>query len=153
MRHLRSLVIVSVLVSLLVVGTTVAYADWGWWWNSKIDVEGTTVRTAWTVLGDLKGSGGYTAAITVTLPDGANASVLEQAGNESVVLAHDSKLSCTASSVDAIVTYNVTSPSGQPGQRVSVSVEAGGQVIGQERGRLGHDISLHVSIPATGASC
>ncbi|MCH8086517.1 MAG: hypothetical protein IIC81_01555 [Chloroflexi bacterium] len=50
MWRIRALVLMGVLVGMLIFGAVGVYA--GWYWNSQTDVEGTSLRTIWTVVGD-----------------------------------------------------------------------------------------------------
>ena len=145
-RKVRSFVVFGVLVGALVLGASVAYGKW--WWNSEIDVEGSSLRTEWRVVGDPKGANNYDAEILVSLPEGALAEVVSLAPNESVVVRSDNILECRSDGIEAVITYDVEPTDGAKGSRVKVSVTVDGELVGKESGRVGDPISLGVIIPA-----
>ena len=75
---MRRTTLLAALVAILIVmalGTGAAQAGWGWYWNAEINLEGTSLRTAWTVVdGD---ENDYFAKIRVKVPRGADAEVIE----------------------------------------------------------------------------
>ena len=151
MWRLKSLVTVAVIALVLVIGATVVFAG-EWWWNAQLNVEGAEVRTVWTVNADNE-EGNYEAAINVALPAGAQAGVIRAAANETVTLSTDSALACTAESVAAIVTINISSLSGATGQRVKIDVMSDGVNIGQANVDLNAEAAVAVDIPVINPSC
>ncbi|MBF8267142.1 MAG: hypothetical protein HW388_650 [Dehalococcoidia bacterium] len=151
MWRIRSLAVLGVLVGMLLFGATVAYA--GWYWNARVNVEGTTVRTIWSVAGDNDGSNNYAAAIGILLPEGAQATLISKVDQETVTIGTDPSLECDSEEIEGVVTYNVTPLTKEVGRMVRVTVKADGVSIGQGVGRLGEDIRVDVSIPVESASC
>ncbi|MBI4282543.1 MAG: hypothetical protein HY672_03535 [Chloroflexi bacterium] len=151
MGRIRSLTVLGVLAGMLLFGAVAVQA--GWYWNARVDVEGTTVRTIWSVVGDNDGSSSYTAAIGILLPEGAQATLLSKADQETVTIGTDPSLECASEEVEGVVTYNVTPLAGAVGRMVRVTVKADGVSVGQGIGELGEDIRVDVSIPVGSASC
>lgn len=151
MSRIRLMVAAGVIAAVLLVGAAVAYA--GWWWNAQIDVQGTTLRTIWSVTGDEDGSTNYFANINVALPQGVAATVLSQAATESVSFSSDSGLACGSGSIESIVSFNVAALDGAVGKRVKVTVTANDMPIGHGNGSLGEDIGVTVSIPTSSPGC
>ena len=151
MGRVRTIFVMAVVAAVMLVGAAVAYAG-EWWWNAQIDVEGAELRTVWTVNADGDGSN-YQAAITVVLPEGAQAALNVLASNETVAFATHDGLDCDDDSLEAVVTYNVSALPGAIGQRVKVDVVADGARIGGSTGALGEDIIVNVQIPADDPSC
>ena len=134
-------------------------------WNAHVKVENTTkknatVGTGWGVTDDKTGPRTiYDAEITVTLPEGAHASVTKVApqGHETVVLNSSPGLTCGPNGIEAIVTYRVSAQPGAKGSEVGVNVAIGagekppptGGVLGQATGQVGQDITVHVVIPGS----
>ena len=151
MWRFRSLAILGVMAVVLLVGTVVVYAG-EWWWNAQIKVEGVEVRTVWTVNADDRSSN-YRAAITIVLPEGAQAALNELASNETVTFATDAGLTCNSNSVAATVIYNVTALNGATGNRAKVDAVVDGVRLGWHTGALGEDIAVDVEIAADNPSC
>ena len=151
MWRLKSLVTVGVIALVLVIGAAVVFAG-EWWWNAELDVEGADVRTIWTVNADPDGDN-YEATIDVALPSGAQADIIQSSSNETVTLSTDSSLVCSADSVEAIVTFNVSPLPGATGNKAKVDVTSDGVNIGQATGDLNEDIVVNVEIPADNPSC
>ncbi len=99
MWRFKALALTAVVLVTILVGTVVVYA--GWHWNAQIDVEGTDVRTQWTVDNgeDSDAADDYSAQIHVQLPKEAEASVVATAANESVVLNNTGGLNCSADGI------------------------------------------------------
>ena len=151
MWKIRLVTVLGVVMGVMVFGAVVAQG--GWYWNARVDVEGTAVRTVWSVVGDNDGADNYAAAIHIALPEGADFALVSESDAETVEIDTDSSLRCTGGIVEGIVTYNVMPNTDEVGKKVKVSVKADGKTIGSEKGKLGEDISVHVSIPTENASC
>jgi hypothetical protein len=125
--------------------------------NAHVTVEKAKVGLGWEVTDDVtSGLTSYDAVITVTLPEGAVASVGKQSPNETVVLNRSAGLTYGPNGIEANVTYRVSPQRGATGNQVAVKVAkvagqkpaATGDVLGEGTGQVGQDISLHVVIPA-----
>ena len=124
-------------------GAGVATAGWGW--NAKVDVEGTTISTSWSVAQG--GKAQYDAAITIAAPAKADVNIIEVAGNETVTVVR-TRGRCSNGTIDAVVTYLITGNG--HGDDVSVSVDqvgGDGESFGSGTGKVGSPISVNVSIP------
>ena len=156
MWRIRSLFVLAVLAVVVLVGTVVVQADWGWWWNAQLDVEGVEVHTAWTVEDDADGSN-YRAQIKFWAPQGADVVVVDESDNESVVTPEAGVgLACTADGVEAKVEYLVLATSGSAtGQDASVWVTVVGvpEPIGEGSGQVGDRITVDVVIPVANPTC
>jgi hypothetical protein len=131
----------------------IAFGSWGWWWNAQLDIEGVEVHTAWTVVGG-GDADDYRAGIQVRVPHGTDASIVDQANNEVVLLKSRGGLECDDDGLEAQVAFQVHSQPGVPaGGTVEVEVTADGDVIGSGSGRLGERIELDVFIAASNPSC
>jgi hypothetical protein len=127
-------------------------------WNAHLNVLGATeVGLGWGT-NDKGGIDGYTALITVTLPQRAGtATVNAQKKNETVVVNRDATLACGPNGIEANVTYRVSRNPGATGTQVGVNValQAGQKngatkgVLGAATGQIGQDITVHVLIPGT----
>ncbi len=157
MRKLRLMLVFGVVAAVLLLGTTVAQAGWGWWWNAQIDVEGTEVHVEWTVKdGIAQGQAEkYFAEIAVSLPDGAQAIIQTDAETEDVTLLSSTALQCTAGGVEGQVQYTVSRlHGGTGGGEVSASITADGAVIATGNGKLGKPFTVNAFIPTSGVpSC
>lgn len=154
MWRVRSLVVLTVVAAVLLLGTAVAYAGWGWWWNATIDVEGVEVHTAWAVVDDPGGAYNYSTRINMALPKGAQASVIDYADNETVRLTSSGRLECHSDGVEAMVTYKVKPVDDAVGEQVEVAVVTDeGTTIGEGSGEVGKMLRLRVFIPVDGPSC
>ena len=143
MWRMKTMAVSVVVLGALLFGAVVANAGWGW--NAKVDVEGTTISTSWSVAKG--GKAQYDAAITIALPRKAAWEVVEVADNETVTVVHTNQR-CSGGNIDAVVTYLVTGTG--HGDDVSVSVNQagrGGQNFGSGTGKLGSPISVNISIP------
>ena len=149
MWRIRALVLLGVLVGMLIFGAVGVYA--GWYWNSQTDVEGTSLRTIWTVVGDEKGSENYHADINIALPEGAQIGDLVVAPTETLTFSTDSELDCDNDGLEAVVTFNVTGDG--PRKKVRVTITADGKNIGRDIGALGENIAVSVVIPADNPTC
>ena len=149
MWRIRALVLLGVLVGMLIFGAVGVYA--GWYWNSQTDVEGTSLRTIWTVVGDEKGSENYHADINIALPEGAQIGDSVVALTETLTFSTDSELECDDDGLEAVVTFNVIDDG--PGKKVRVTITADGKNIGRDIGNLGEEIVVKVDIPAGDPSC
>ena len=152
MRGSKLVTSIVVVFALLVLGAGIAHA--GWYWNAEIDVEGTILRTAWTV--DGADADDYFAKISIWLPKGAEAELVDYAeGRERVKIYEHRRLSCNADSIDGVVTYNVR-PDGRDADRqarVEVTLLADGVRIGGGTGRIGQAITVQIDIPADEPDC
>jgi hypothetical protein len=145
---------VAVLGALLF-GAAVVHA--GWSWNAHVNVENATVGLGWAVTDDVNGAKDYSALITVTLPEGANASVAKVAPTETVVLNSSAGLTCGPDGIQANVAYKVSPLNGAIGSQVAVNVAtvagqkpaATGDVLGSGTGQVGEIISVSVLIPGS----
>ena len=149
MWRLRSIVSLGAFVAVLVLGTAVAFGSHNWWWNAQIDVEGTDVRTVWSVHDDPDGAGNYEASITLTIPNEADASIVSQSSNETVELKSNGGLECTSQGIEAKAVFRVYSQEGPAWNEVVVSVTADGTKIGSGTGALGGIVQVDVLIPGT----
>ena len=143
MWRMKTMAISVVVLGALLFGAAVANAGWGW--NAKVDVEGTTISTSWSVAKG--GKAQYQAAISIAHPENAAVKVVELAKSETVTL-DSTNAQCSNGTIDMVVTYLVTGTG--HGDDVSVSVnEAGrkGESFGSGTGKVGSPISVNVSIP------
>ena len=119
MWRLKALALLPVVAATLFLGPLVAHAEgswqddladgvgaYGWYWNARVEVEGVSVRTLWTVVGEndttIDGEAdGYEADISVTVPDGADTTVVEWAANERVHLIQSDELECKSDGIEA----------------------------------------------------
>ena len=151
MWRLKSLVVLMVVATVLLMGTAVAQAWWGWWWNAEIAVEGVDVRTEWMV--NDPNPDGFRASIEVKVPKGAEANLITQADNETVVIIPSGGLECTSTGIEAEVRYRVVALGPVDGPTVLATIKANGQVVGSAAGTLNEGIALNVLIPATNPDC
>lgn len=147
MWRFRSTVALGVLAASLIFGVVAVYA--GWQWNAQLDVEGTEVRTAWTVVDDPKGEYNYFTKIKFKHPKEAEVEVLKQAKTEKVVLKPTGSLECGRHGIEAKVIYKVKALDGAVGSEVLVTVTAGDRVLGQETGAVGKRIKVNVTVPGS----
>ncbi len=147
MWKFRSVIVFGVLVAVLVAGASVAYGKW--WWNAELDVEGTSVKTQWRVVGDPRGAENYDAEIEFSVPPGANVEVLSQTPNETVEVRTSSILDCRRRGMEAVVTYDIEAGDDARGSHVRVSVIADDRVVARGGGKIGDPISLAMVLPAT----
>ncbi len=149
MWRMKVSVVSVVVLGALLFGAVVAYAGWGW--NAKVDVGGTTIRTAWTTQHNHSGSSDSSAKITVVVPIEAkgSVSVVEFAGNESVDVMYSDALQCTENGIQTTVKYLVShSGDGTVKDRVRVVVSSmeNQQRLASASGVLGETISVNVEI-------
>ncbi|MDA0264419.1 MAG: hypothetical protein O3A93_09035 [Chloroflexi bacterium] len=146
---MKAIAISVVVLGALLFGAVIAYAGWGW--NAKVDVNGTVVSTAWTVVGDEDGANNYRAKIKITVPEDADAEIVETAvGIEKVSLRSSKKLQCTEAGAESTVSYKVKHVGdGEPGDHVEVTVSqvSGGAVLASASGSLGETITVNALIP------
>ena len=152
MWRMKVTAISLVALSALIFGSVVAYAGWGW--NARVDVGGSLISTQWTVTGDEDGAADYKAKITITVPNEAEASVVEAAQNrtETVKIVHSDDLECTADGmINAMVSYKVSHRGGgDAGENVEVEVsEVDGGALGSNTGSLKETITVNVQIEGT----
>ena len=155
MRRVKVLLVTTVALVALLVGATVVRA--GWEWNAHVNVETAKLGLGWGVIDDVNGAADYSALITVTLPEGANARVGKVAPNETVVLNSSAGLYCTSGGIEANVAYRVSPLNGANGTQVAVTIAmvagqkpgATGDVLGAATGRVGGDISVRVLVPGS----
>lgn len=142
MWRMKTMAISVVVLGALLFGAAVAYA--GWSWNAKIDVEGTSISTSWSVAQG--GKAQYQASIDVTVPKNADIGVVEVARSETVNVFHTNE-DCSGGFINANVTYRI-SGNGH-GEDVSVSVinVDTGQVYKSASGTLDNPISVDILIP------
>ena len=147
MWRMKVTAVTLVVLGALMFGAVVAYAGWGW--NAKVNIEGTMVRTAWTAQHNHSGASDLFTKITVTVPTGVDAKVIETAKNESINLRHSDELACTESGIETIVTY-VVEHSGNANVkdrvRVVVSELETHRRLAAASGVLGEEISVNVMI-------
>lgn len=142
MWRIKTLTISVVVLGALLFGAVVVNAGWGW--NAKVDVEGTTISTSWSV--SKGGKAQYQADITISVPSNASVNIVEAASSETVTVVHTGEL-CSAGVIDAVVTYLITG-SGN-GTAVSVSVDQAGRSgenYGSASGTVGTAVSVTASI-------
>jgi hypothetical protein len=132
-------------------------------WNAHIKVKNSTVKNetvglGWGVSEDVEAHRRfYETVITVTLPEGAGASVIKEDPNEHVFFNRSASLTCGPNGIEAIVTYRVSPLPGAKGSEVRVNVAIGagqkapptGGVLAQGTGQVGQDISVDVVIPGS----
>ena len=146
MWHLRSVVVLGVVVGALFFGSAVVHGFW--WWNGRINVEGTHITVNWGV--EAPGVKAFDADITVTLPEEAEARIIKVAPNEDIKLEESAALSCLADAIEATVEFEVSADDGEAGSAVQVAVKAGRRdILGQANGVVGEVIHLDVLIPGT----
>jgi hypothetical protein len=139
----------------LLFGAAVVHA--GWEWNAHVNVENAKLGLGWGVIDDVNGAKDYSALITVTLPEGASASVVKVAPNETVVLNSGAGLTCGPDGIEAIVAYKVSPLNGATGTQVAVTVAtvagqkpaATGDVLGAGTGQVGEDINVRILVPGS----
>ena len=149
MWRLKTMLVVVVAVGALLLGTSIAQGFW--WWNARIDVEGEHIRTLWSV--DAPGVNSYSADITISLPEGANARVIKEAPNEDVLLEKSADLRCLEDGIEAKVTYKIAAGKGRPIGDVTVSVETrNGTVLAEGNGTVGDVIQVEVVVPGSCSS-
>jgi len=154
MRRIKLLAALFPIVAVLGIGSGAAQAYWGWYWNAEIDVEGTSLRTAWSVVGG--DSDDYFTDIRVSVPRRADVEVLEFAeGYESVSISSCGSLSCDSNSVEAFVTFKVSATDKDADENAWVEVEltANGESIGTADGRVGKRITVRTDVPASHPGC
>ena len=154
MRRTTLLAAFAAILIVMAMGAGAAQAYWGWYWNAEIDLEGTSLRTAWTVVdGD---ENDYFTDIRVSVPRGADADVDEFAeGHERVSINSGHRLSCDQYSVEAIVTFKVKAD-GRGVDRngnVEVEISADDEIIATADGRVGEKITVKVDVPAPNNDC
>lgn len=155
MRRAKALLVAVVALGALLFGAAVVHA--GWSWNAHVNVENAKVGLGWAVTDDVNGAAKYSALITLTLPEGANASVAKVAPNETVVLNSSAGLTCGPDGIQANVTYRVSPLNGASGSQVEVSIAtvagqkpgATGDVLGTGAGQVGGDISVNILVPGS----
>ena len=142
MWRMKTLAVSVVVLGALLFGAVAVSAGWGW--NAKVDIEGTTIGTAWSVSNG--GKAHYQAAITITVPANATVEVQAVASSETVTVVHTSE-QCSAGVINADITYLITG--GNNGTDVSVSVNqiGGGNNYGTASGVVGTPISVSAAIP------
>ena len=148
MWRLRSTVILGVLAGVMIFGALTAFG--GWWWNAKIDVEGVELRTIWEVT-DQPGDNDayyYTTDFTVVIPKEANATIIEQASNETVTITTSKKLDCLANDLEMEVKAKVTALEGATGTQAKVTLTADGVVVSEKTGKVGRWIKQSLDFPA-----
>jgi hypothetical protein len=132
-------------------------------WNAHVKVKNSivkneTVGLGWGVTEDVEAHRKfYETVITLTLPEGADATVTKTAPPESVVLKRSASLTCGPAGIEANVSYRVSPLPGATGSvvRFNVAISAGekappaGGVLAQGTGQVGQDISVDVVIPGS----
>ena len=158
MLRLKFAIALTVLVGVLIFGATAAHGLW--WWNSQIDVEGTVVRTIWTVVDDQTEQpidhemDNFHARIKVKLPKKARVEILKSVKYETVILKKSKNLECKSDGIEAKFIYRVSSLGHVDANKVVVTLmTAGGEYIGSATGHIGENIKLQVLIPADQPSC
>jgi hypothetical protein len=125
------------------------------WTNAHVNVENAKLGLGWAVTDDKTGDPtNYATLITVTLPDGTNASVSKKAPNETVVLSHSASLPRGPDGIEANVAYRVSPLKGANGQHVEVKVAtvagqkpaATADILAEGTGQVGQTISVHIVI-------
>jgi hypothetical protein len=155
MRRAKTLLVAAVALGALLFGAAVVHA--GWSYNAHVNVENAKLGLGWAVTDDVNAAADYSAVITVTLPEGANATVGKVSPNETVVLNSSAALLCQTDGIEANVAYRVSPLSGANGTQVAVTIAtvAGqkpattGDVLGAGTGQVGEDISIRVLVPGT----
>ena len=154
MRRTTLLAAFAAILIVMAMGAGAAQAYWGWYWNAEIDLEGTSLRTAWTVVdGD---ENDYFTDIRVSVPRGADADLGEVAeGHERVSIGTRGSLSCDSGSVETLVTFKVNAIDKDANEDAWVEVEltANDILIGTANGRVGKRITMRVDVPATDPDC
>ena len=162
MWRFRFMVILVVLTAGVMYGTTVAQGAWywnawywnAWYWNANGSSQGVDFRTAWTVVDSATGESidgdelNYHTDIRITVPEGSDFTLVEQAETESVSVRTDDDLECTDDGIEVEVSYRVKPLRGAMGDEVNVWVTADGDLLGEKAGRLRKKIKLEVFIPA-----
>jgi hypothetical protein len=128
-------------------------------WNAHVSVEGFPLGLGWGITDDKTGPRSiYDAVITLTLPEGADATITKTAPHhERVVVNPSASLTCGPNGIEANVTYRVSAQPGAKGSQVRVNVaevagqktEPTGDVLVQGTGLVGQDITVHFVIPGT----
>ena len=142
MWRMKTLAVSVVVLGALLFGAVVANAGWGW--NAKIDVEGTTISTSWSVAQG--GKAQYQAEITIAVPRNASVDVVEASDNETVTVVHTNKR-CSRGDIDAAVSYLITGTGHGDDVSVAVIQVGDGENLGSETGKVGSPISVNFSVP------
>ena len=151
MWKIRFLMVSSVLVGSLIFGLAAVHGFW--WWNAKIDVEGTMVQTVWAV-DNRTGAVDYQASITMELPADAAAKFIHDTLFEIFTLLRSSQLSCLSNGVETNVTFLVEPGEDSVGTRVHVALMTKGRrVLTEGSGLVGEPIHLSAIIPAHHPDC
>jgi len=154
MRRMKLLAALFAIVAVMGIGAGAAQAYWGWYWNAEIDVEGTSLRTAWTVVGG--DSDDYFTDVHVSVPRRTEVEVIEFAESyESVSISSRGSLSYDSNSVEALVTFKVSATDKDADENAWVEVEltANGKSIGTADGRVGKRITVRTDVPARHPGC
>ena len=157
MWKFKSLAVTVVLLGVLVFGAVVAQA--GWHWNSAIDVEGVEIRTQWKVVDDqghetLAGEDfSFFAEIEADFPAAANATIVEQATTESVLISYDRDFQCKEDGFEAEFFYKVTASGPVAGNKVIATIKVNGEPQSEVTGHLGERLELQLFIPANNPPC
>ena len=132
-------------------------------WNAHVKVKNQTVKNetvglGWGVTEDVEAHRKfYETVITLTLPEGADATVAQKLLFETVVLKSSPSLSCGPDGIEANVTYRVSPLPGAQGSEVRVNVAIGsgkkppptGGVLAQGTGQVGQLITVPFVIPGS----
>ena len=151
MWRLRAGIVLVTFAGMLIFGGVVAHG--GWYWNSKIDVEGVQLRTIWEVTDQGDYVYYHTTDFQVTVPKNATATVVEQAANETVAIAHSKKLSCAADGIETTVKTKVSALEGATGSKAKITLTADGVVVAEKTGKVGRGITLNALLPTNGLAC
>ena len=149
MLRLRSLVVVGVLAGIMVFGATVALGSW--WWNSRIDIQGSELRTVWEVpdhVGDDLAYY-YNADFVVKVPKKASAQVIELGSNETVKIKKSRELSCKNGNIEVRVNGTINVAPGASGTQGKITLVVNGVTVSEKVGALGKRIRQDIQIPGS----
>ncbi len=151
MWRFRTIIVLGALAGMVIFGATIAHG--AWWWNSHLNVEGQSLRTAWTVEDDPDGVDDYWGTIKLTLPPGTDATVLEVAPNEELDVVYSNSVSCQPDGIEARVAYTIKPLTGVDGSQVYVNVNVNGILVGEKYGKVRRTLGIDILIPAANPSC
>ncbi|MBI2853574.1 MAG: hypothetical protein HYX87_01460 [Chloroflexi bacterium] len=132
----------AVVITLMVLTAGIVQAGWEWCDDPIISIGNSTVNISFLSDG---GTQNYSSSVTVTVPEGVTAKVLDAQGS-SVTLATSNALKVKNNSVQVAISALVTGPAGDE-SGIKVQVTANGRVLGQAVGKVGQEIMLTVGVP------
>ena len=142
MWRTRSIVVLGVLAGVLIFGAVAAYA--GWQWNAALDVNGSELRTVWEITDSNESLYSYSADFRVLVPKKADATIIEQATNETVTIKKTKKMKCLSNGTEVEVKATIDAGPGATGTQAKVTLYEDGVAISQKSGAVGQTITQKV---------